>query len=681
MASEYTYDEEGETWPFFVMAVLTFILLPLTFRWVYRIFNEDNPITVNQKIKGSIVSEDVIIENRDAIHSYQRKQKSFKVLNKTLLAIIVGWFLVIYIGFVHTQEANLTGAFDPYTILDVSTFSSEKEIKSRYRKLSLKFHPDKLPKDMTDKLKEEMEASYIQMTLAYKALTDETTKENFLKYGHPDGPQEIKHGIAIPNFLVEGKYSPIMVIVYFLLIGGLLPAIVGLWWNNAKTHTRKGLHVDTAAVFTRKLTDKNPAKIVTPYDLLDWICLSNEIQTSFKHLPGPVIKDCIQRHLFRSFEPFPSNNVNLEQEKIKIISHLPKLISGLIDIATVFRHTDVLLAATDLQKCISQAVPPIGKYQDLLQLPYVDSQVVQGQPIKKLGKLFTLSKDEQKKVLGIKEDEKLSQALKIAERIPTLRILLAEFKVPGEEIIPPVASAHVSLKFLVKSPKHKSCPDIADDDRRLQTEETLEYLRNPIASVNDSQPSLPYTYAPYFPDSSRNHWTGFLISQKDNKIVEGMNAAYLENLDLSNLELTQEQYINGGEEVVIGKFNIPLTTPTPGASGEYHFRLILKNNGYFGCDVDVPIKMNVEVPVPKLFNNRKEKKKIMEVSGSSSEEDEDDESDISDPEEDSIAGALAAFRGGNVKLLDDKNNDDNDAESDTESIFTDINTDTEDEKE
>ncbi|KSA03321.1 uncharacterized protein AC631_00959 [Debaryomyces fabryi] len=59
----------------------------------------------------------------------------------------------------------------------------------------------------------------------------------------------------------------------------------------------------------------------------------------------------------------------------------------------------------------------------------------------------------------------------------------------------------------------------------------------------------------------------------------------------------------------------------------------------------------------------------------------DDESDISDPEEDTIAGALAALRGGNVKKSEEKEAVSGDVsdESDAESIFTDIDTDTEDE--
>jgi translocation protein SEC63 len=37
------------------------------------------------------------------------------------------------------------GKFDPYEILDIPVDSTMKEIKSRYRRISLEKHPDKNP--------------------------------------------------------------------------------------------------------------------------------------------------------------------------------------------------------------------------------------------------------------------------------------------------------------------------------------------------------------------------------------------------------------------------------------------------------------------------------------------------------------------------------------------------------
>ena len=40
---------------------------------------------------------------------------------------------------------------------------------------------------------------------AYRALTNEKAKENFKKYGNPDGPGLFHYGFALPFFLLEGK--------------------------------------------------------------------------------------------------------------------------------------------------------------------------------------------------------------------------------------------------------------------------------------------------------------------------------------------------------------------------------------------------------------------------------------------------------------------------------------------
>ena len=681
-SSEYTYDEQGEVWPYFILAILCFILIPLTIRYFYRLFSDDNPLVHNKAVPGSIVEDHTTLDlpNKSLMGSYHRKQTSDRILNKTLIVLIVGWSLVFYIGLNFTQAADVLTLFDPYEILGISSSSTEKQIKSHYRKLTLKFHPDKIAKDLSTEARDELEQTYIRLNKAYKALTDDVTRENYLKFGHPDGRQDVSHGIALPKFLVEGKFSPFMVIFYFILIGGLLPTIVGSWWNNVKSHTSKGLHVNTASLFTRTLADRNPAKIYTPYDILDLVCLSHEITHDFSHLKLNEIKELISKHLTRDFSHLQSNP-NLEHTKLEIVSLLPKLIQGFIDIAVIFRHHDVLLAALDLQKAVLQAVKPVGKYQDLLQLPFVDANVVENQPIKKLGKLFTLSRDELSKTLGIQDSKKLDKAMEVAEKIATLRVIESEFRVPGEEVVTPMSKAHLTLKFLVKSPKLKSCPEI--DESRLKDEETLEFLKDPF-KINTEGPLLPYSYAPFFPNAVLNNWKGFLISQKDNKLVENSSIIDLSHADISNINLNQQQWIDGKEEnVIISTLNIQLPTPTPANPGNTHYRVILKNNAYFGVDLDIPVTLEVQKPPAKPIN----KEKLMRKLKPSEDSDSDSDSDISDPEEDSLAGALAALRGQPVKKTDEQekieeiDEDEEEEEGDDESVFTDINTDTEDEQE
>ena len=73
---------------------------------------------------------------------------------------------------------------DYYEVLGVGREAAEQEIKSAYRKLALKFHPDRNPgnKDAEEKFKEAKEA--------YEMLTDPAKREAYDRFGHAgvDGP-------------------------------------------------------------------------------------------------------------------------------------------------------------------------------------------------------------------------------------------------------------------------------------------------------------------------------------------------------------------------------------------------------------------------------------------------------------------------------------------------------------
>ena len=67
---------------------------------------------------------------------------------------------------------------DYYDVLGVNKSASQEELKSAYRKLAVKYHPDKNPGDRSaeDKFKEASEA--------YGVLSDKSKKENYDNFGH-----------------------------------------------------------------------------------------------------------------------------------------------------------------------------------------------------------------------------------------------------------------------------------------------------------------------------------------------------------------------------------------------------------------------------------------------------------------------------------------------------------------
>jgi hypothetical protein len=54
-------------------------------------------------------------------------------------------------------------------------------------------------------------------------MTDEKARENFLKYGNPDGKGSFAVGIALPNFLQKEEYQIQVLVAFFILIIIIVP--------------------------------------------------------------------------------------------------------------------------------------------------------------------------------------------------------------------------------------------------------------------------------------------------------------------------------------------------------------------------------------------------------------------------------------------------------------------------
>lgn len=67
---------------------------------------------------------------------------------------------------------------DYYEILGVSKTSSNDEIKSAYRKLAMKYHPDRNPGD------KEAEEKFKELAEAYEVLSDQTKRSQYDRFGH-----------------------------------------------------------------------------------------------------------------------------------------------------------------------------------------------------------------------------------------------------------------------------------------------------------------------------------------------------------------------------------------------------------------------------------------------------------------------------------------------------------------
>ena len=117
--------------------------------------------------------------------------------------------------------------FDPYAILEIATDADDRSIRKAYRRLSLQWHPDK---NMGNQYAEQM---FMMVRKAYEALTDEVAKENWQKYGNPDGKQALEVSIGLPTFLLDKKNHTTILLVYLVFLVVAIPlgarARAGVW--------------------------------------------------------------------------------------------------------------------------------------------------------------------------------------------------------------------------------------------------------------------------------------------------------------------------------------------------------------------------------------------------------------------------------------------------------------------
>ena len=74
----------------------------------------------------------------------------------------------------HSQHSKQSKEKNYYKILGIQRDASKKEIKSAYRKLALKWHPDKNPDNL-----EEAEKKFADIGEAYEVLSDEEMKAKY----------------------------------------------------------------------------------------------------------------------------------------------------------------------------------------------------------------------------------------------------------------------------------------------------------------------------------------------------------------------------------------------------------------------------------------------------------------------------------------------------------------------
>lgn len=638
---QYEYDSNGDLSSLVLMTFLLVVLLPIT----YRTARPKRSQTLAASKFPVVVTDDAEVQavtrrrpTKSSIGAFYDVYFSFRYITLTL-----GWAVVAYLAYRIANTKRESNYWNPYDILGISESASEKEIKKHYKKLSIKFHPDKVRLAVNQTL-EDVQEQFVGLTKAYKALTDEEVRQNFLDFGHPDGKQDLSVGIALPTWMVEGGKSLWVLAAYCisLLVG--LPIIVGRWWYKSARITKDGLLAETAERYFRGLDDKMTTdqiiSLLTSAAEFDSIRIPDADVSDLEKVVQQIsrvnftgrhktVELLLRAHMYR----IPLTQTALLEAQALILDKIITLQRGLLSIVQCYGFLDTQMKIFALSPSIVQAVAP-GK-SPLLQLPFVTERQVERIRNEFATDVdlqqFVSLKDVERKALLQQSGKQYEEVMRVANALPIIEAPRVAYQVEGDDKV--TSNAIVQLVFKLRKrggPPLKASelldqvPDEGDVEAILSAGDTLA-----ATAVPDT-----LSWAPYFPEPPKNKfWLSMADVKQDRNIVGPMEVE-----DIGDRLRT---------------FKIPFQAP-PNA-GLYTFQVHIRSDTYLGMDQIFHMELNVE--------------ETSAVSGK--EEDE-----ISEPDEDTVAGQMAAMRGAPVKktyeheyessseeeLTDDSSDDDSDSD-------------------
>ena len=215
------------------------------------------------------------------------KKKSSKVSLIFYIGLLIFLSLlssIYYQKIIETQ--NKIKIFDPFEILEISNTATTPEIKKAFKKLAVKYHPDKNLNNLQAK------AKFMLITKAYESLTNEESKKNFELYGNPDGPGSMRFSIGLPSgFILDKKNHNKILIIFIFIVSVLIPYYFVKWVKRSKNFDENGLLNITKEYFMKQTNQNSTIKDI-PFLLgashefmwiedLDIENTKNEIETLF----------------------------------------------------------------------------------------------------------------------------------------------------------------------------------------------------------------------------------------------------------------------------------------------------------------------------------------------------------------------------------------------------------------
>ncbi|KAJ1537122.1 secretory subunit [Nowakowskiella sp. JEL0078] len=632
MGQEYNYDDTGIMFSYFLLSVLALALIPSTYFWAFSLLGPHTigPANADCDCKACIIQ-------RNRLTSKEKKEKSARIPYKEIL-LATGWVLAAFLLYRVATAKFEEEIWNPWELMGIDEGVSDTQIKKMFRKLSLLYHPDKLAgKNLPPAEVEAITSKYVEIGKAYKVLTDADARQRWEEFGHPDGKQ-----CDLGSFVL---------LVYALIFGVGLPVVVARWWYSSKNLTKDGILHRTMGKYYQELKESTNKR-----ELLDLLSISDEYKNVKLDLASPAATKLLNAVKVKltetSGETFGRTNsyankcpwsvpvllllyahilrVPIEdpailEEQQKIVSISIQLTGGLTQIAVTRRWLPVIQLIIEINQCLVQAVylnqPPNAQLPGLS--PSILSHFQKGKrSVKTIKQFLDLAEEEQKLLLKTLDESEQAEVLKVAKRYPVARIVKTKFYVKGDSKITPGSMVTLSITIGIQDVTdiQESKTTVADPENNGKDDEDED---EKFEWWNPKPKSTVFAHAPYFPELKTPIWWVLLGEKKGNRLV----------------------HIGNAKNLVTEK-SVKLEFQAPPNQGIVDLLVVIKPDSYIGCDMVENVRFVVEA-APQ----------IVEI-----------DDDISDPEEDSIAGQMQALRkGGNpaaVKSEGDVDTDSDDSDDD-----------------
>jgi translocation protein SEC63 len=525
--------------------------------------------------------------------------------------------------------------------------------------LSLKFHPDKVRPDPTkNETLETLNEYFVELTKAYKALTDEDIRNNYIQYGHPDGKQSFSIGIALPKFIITDGNGKYVVIIYALMLGVLLPYLVGTWWYGTQRLSKEKVLIESANNLFREYEET-----MTEGDILNSLSCGAEFQNVFKggkaesglaKLESRILADGITSPFAggltvkdrRKLEDLESgvrrkalallwaylgrvelDDPTLNEAKFEVAPTAHALNQAFTTISLAFSSTGPILAAYSLTQSLIQAIPP--KASPLLQLPHITptiAKAIEGdaKTHMTLQKYMQFPESKRRELSvgkGLLSESQYKTTISVARQLPNLEVSKAFFKVVGEKYITPGSLVSLVVKGRFVPPGSVNVPDINELDLEDvdPDEGDLDALlgrpkkagkgeKEPLKEGKPIQP--PLTFAPYYPRDYSPRWHVFLTDSKQGKIA----------VPPFTFTTFDKPIFGDDGKPTFNMQTLKAQFQAPPQAGQYTFVMHLICDSYMGMDTKMEVTLIVE-----------EASKAVEIQA---------EDDISEPDEGKVPSPL-----------------------------------------